>query len=325
NPVRNIEDFTDPRIRQVKITELYPNRTPDFGQAQLVTFDIAYYPTERGPYNFDARPGSVTADNRLLNPRSRWGGIMRGLDQVDFETGNVEFIEFWLQDPFLRNPGSTGGQLYFNLGNISEDILKDGKRFFENGISGANNKALEDTASVWGKVPANPLQVTSAFSNDPADRPFQDAGLDGLTNEMEREKFQAYLNALAVTFGTNSKIYQDALNDPSNDDYVNYRNSKYDQEGVGILGRYKHINNPQGNSPVASAGDEFVSAFTLYPDQEEFNRDNTLNELEEYFQYKVDLTPSMLGTAGTNFITDVRTFTPSGSTEPETWYLFRIP
>lgn len=324
NPVRAYEDFTDPRIRQVKITELYPNRTPDFGQAQLVTFDMAYYPQEKGPYNFDTRPGSVTSDNKLLNPASRWGGIMRGLDQVDFETGNVEFIEFWLQDPFLKNPGSSGGQLYFNLGNVSEDILKDGKRFFENGLSGATTTAIEDTASVWGKVPGNPLQVTSAFSNDPADRPFQDAGFDGLTNQMEQEKFQDYLNTLAATFGVNSQIYQDALNDPSNDDFVNYRSTRYDQEQTGILGRYKNINNPQGNSPVASSGDEFVSAFTLYPDQEEFNRDGTLNELEEYFQYKVDLTPAMLGVVGQNFITDVRTFIPSGG-EQESWYLFRIP
>lgn len=324
NPVRAYEDFTDPRIRQVKITEIYPNRTPDFGQAQLVTFDLAFYPREKGPYNYDARPGSVTADNRLLNPSSRWGGIMRGLDQVDFETGNVEFIEFWLQDPFLRDPGSSGGQLYFNLGNISEDVLKDGKRFFENGLSGAATTAIEDTGTVWGKVPANPLQVTAAFSNDPADRPFQDAGLDGLTNEREVEKFQDYLNELAATYGVNSQIYQDALNDPSNDDFLNYRNTRYDQSQTGILGRYKNINNPQGNSPVAASGDEFVSAFTLYPDQEEFNRDNTLNELEEYFEYRIDLTPSQLGTVGQNYITDVRTFTPSGG-EQEQWYLFRIP
>ena len=110
NPVRTFEDFTDPRIRPVNVTQIYPNRTPEFGQAQLVTFDMAYYPTDKGPYNFDSRPGSVTAGGKLLNPRSRWGGIMRGVDQVDFETGNVEFMEFWVQDPFLKNPASTGGQ-----------------------------------------------------------------------------------------------------------------------------------------------------------------------------------------------------------------------
>lgn len=324
NPVRSYEDFTDPRIRQVRVTEIYPNRTPDLGQAQLVTFDMAYYPEERGPYNFDNRAGSIAANGRLLNPRNRWGGIMRGLDQVDFETGNVEFIEFWMQDPFLKNPGSTGGELYFNLGNISEDVLRDGKRFFENGISGANTRAQEDTSTVWGKVPANPIQVTQAFSNDPADRPFQDAGFDGLIGDAERLKFAQYLDDLRAQFGANSPVYLNALNDPSTDDFRNYRDGFYDETQTKILGRYKNINSPQGNSPVATGDQQFVSAFTLYPDQEEFNRDNTLNELEEYFQYKVELRPTALDEVGENFITDVRTFTPSGGIQ-EKWYLFRIP
>jgi cell surface protein SprA len=321
NPIRGYEDFTDPRIRPVNVTQIYPNRTPDFGQAQLVTFDMAYYPTNKGPYNFDAI--NVTSEGKLLNPEKRWGGIMRGIDQVDFETGNVEFIEFWLQDPYLKNPGSNGGQLYFNLGNISEDVLKDGKRFFENGISGAVTKALEDSATRWGKVPGNPIQVTQAFSNDPADRPLQDAGFDGLDDEAERRKFQAYLSQLAANFGVNSAIYQQAIQDPANDNFRNYRDNTYDNTKTGILGRYKQINSPQGNSPVASSGSEFVSAFTLYPDQEEFNRDNTLNELEEYFEYKVDLKRNEFS-VGRNFITDSIGFTPSGGMH-ETWYLFRIP
>ncbi|RYF45284.1 MAG: cell surface protein SprA, partial [Chitinophagaceae bacterium] len=313
NPVRGYQDFTDPRTRIVEVKQLYPQRTADYGQAQLVTFDMAFYPREKGPYNFDARSGSVNGDGTLNNPQTRWGGIMRGLDQVDFETGNVEFLEFWMQDPFLKDPngGINGGQLYFNLGNISEDILKDGKRFFENGISGAVTKALEDNDTPWGKVPGNPIQVTQAFSNDPADRPLQDAGLDGLDDEAEVSKYGQYLNQLLTTFGPNSKIYQDALIDPAGDNFRNYRDATYDQGQTGILGRYKNINSPQGNSPVASGGDQFVSAFTLYPDQEEFNRDNTLNELEEYFQYKVELRNSEFQ-GGRNFITDERTITPSG-------------
>jgi cell surface protein SprA len=322
NPIDD-DLLNTPSVRQVKVTEIYPNRTPDFGQAQLVTFDMAYYPTEIGPYNFDARPGSVTADGKLLNPKTRWGGIMRGLDQVDFETGNVEFIEFWMQDPFLNNPTSTGGQLYFNLGNISEDVLKDGKRFFENGISGAVTTAAEDRNTVWGKVPANPIQVTQAFSNDPADRPLQDAGFDGLDDAAEGGKYAQYLADLAAAFGTGSLIYQQAAADPSRDNFKNYRDAVYTNRD-GILERYKNINSPQGNSPVAESNDQFVSAFTLYPDQEEFNRDNTLNELEEFFQYKVDLRTEDLDEVGKNFITDVRSFTPNGGV-PEKWYLFRIP
>ncbi|MBC7827362.1 MAG: cell surface protein SprA [Chitinophagaceae bacterium] len=320
NPIDD-DLLNEPSVRQVEVREIYPKRSTDFGQAKLVTFDMAFYPTDIGPYNFDAT--NVSASGKLLNPQKRWGGIMRGLDQVDFETGNVEFIEFWMQDPYVKNPGSTGGQLYFNLGNISEDILRDGKRFFENGISGAVTKALEDSLTEWGKVPGNPIQVTQAFSNDPADRPLQDAGFDGLDNEAERRKFQVYLDDLRNRFGVNSAIYQQALQDPSRDDFKNYRDGSFTGRD-GILQRYKNVNSPQGNSPVASSGDQFVSAFTLYPDQEEFNRDNTLNELEEYFQYKVELTPIELDEVGKNFITDIQQVRVNNGVT-ENWILFRIP
>ncbi|WP_240312795.1 cell surface protein SprA [Flavihumibacter solisilvae] len=322
NPVAGYQDYNDPRIKAILQQQLFPAKTPDYGLAQLITFDLAYYPTERGPYNFDTRAGSVSSNGRLLNPSTRWGGIMRGLDQVDFETGNVEFIEFWMQDPFLVQPNSTGGQLYFNLGNISEDVLSDGRRFFENGLPTPNIQAGVDSTTDWGRVPSNPIQVTTAFSNDPADRPFQDVGFDGLDDDAERRKFNSYLGQLAATFGTGSAAYQSALSDPSADNFKNYRDGSYDNEKADILARYKAINNPHGNSPIAESNSTLTTAFTLYPDQEDLNRDNTLNELEEYFQYKVDLTPQNL-VVGQNYITDKREFTSDGVNQK--WYLFRIP
>lgn len=331
NPVSGLglNYFGDPYIRAVNQQEIYPTKTPDFGQAQLVTFDLSFNPIERGPYNFDVNPTAfsdgVAADGKLLNPRKRWGGIMRGIDQIDFETGNVEFIEFWMLDPFLKKPGSTGGQFYINLGNISEDILKDGRRQFENGLPGADGKAPVDATSKWGQVPANPIQVTTAFSNDPADRPTQDVGFDGLTNDAENIKFQNFLTQLAAKVGISSPAYQKAELDPASDDFKNYRDGSYDKINADIIARYKDINSPHGNSPIANTGSTITTAFTLYPDQEDFNRDNTLNELEEYFQYKVELKPSELQ-VGRNYITDIRRFTPKapGAIE-EKWYLFRIP
>ncbi len=80
-------------------------------------------------------------------------------------------------------------------------------------------QAIEDTATSWGKVPANPIQVTQAFSNDPADRPLQDAGFDGLDDAAEAVKFQQYLNDLRASFGEASAIYQQALADPARDNF----------------------------------------------------------------------------------------------------------
>ncbi len=213
NPVRGYENFGDPRIASISVQQLFPQKTPEFGQAQLVTFDLAYYPTDKGPYNYDSRPGSVAANGKLLNPSQRWGGIMRAVDQAetDFETTNVQYIEFWLQNPFLTNPASTGGKLFFNLGSVSEDVLKDGRRFYENGLNTPNIPAAMDSTTVWGRAPYNPIQVTNAFSNDPSDRPYQDVGFDGLDDTGEQTKFQNYLSQLAATFGTGSVIYQNAL------------------------------------------------------------------------------------------------------------------
>ncbi len=327
NPLRNnVEELSKPETRQVFQTEIFPQRTADIGQGLLTTFDLAYYPHERGPYNFVTDNSRINANGRLLQPRKSWGGIMRNIDQTDFETSNIEFIEFWMQDPFIRKPNSKGGELYFNLGNISEDVLKDGRRFYENGLPAPSSPSLPVDETVWGKVPRNPVQVTNAFTNDPRDREFQDVGFDGLTDSAEIRKFQSYISQLQSNFGTGSSVYQGAITDPSADNFRGYRNNFYDQRGSGILERYKDINNPHGNSPLATGDDEFTNAFTLYPDQEELNRDNTLNEVEEYFQYRVDLRPNML--VGTNFITDKRNVSVTladGSRRNESWYLFRIP
>ncbi len=328
NPLRHdLNALSDPRVRMVYTNELFPQRTTNITDVQSTTFDLAYYPTDPGQYNYETSPTEITAGGKLLNPQKRWGGIMRSIDQTDFVTGNVQFIEFWMQDPFIKNPGSTGGKLFINLGDVSEDVLKDGRRFYENGLNAPTQPASVDNTSVWGKTPLNPVQVTNAFSNDPQDRPYQDVGFDGLTDDSERIVRSAYLAQIATNFGAASAFYQRATQDPSYDNYVWYRDSRYDANSVGILGRYKFYNNQQGNSPVASASAVYSSAATLYPDNEDLNRDNTLNETESYFEYEIDVKPGM-DVGLTKYITDKRVITPklaNGTTAPENWYLFRVP
>ena len=324
--------LSDPRVRQVFQKEIFPQKTTGFGESQLVTFDLAYYPTQKGPYNYESSPLNVAANGRLTNPRRNWGGLMRSIDQTDFETANIEFIEFWMQDPFFPTPDnpninlSTGGQLYFNLGNVSEDVLKDGRRFYENGLPTPNIPSPVDNSN-WGRVPNNPIQVTNAFSNDPNDRIYQDIGFDGLDDTAEVNKRSVYLNDLRTNFGANSQAYLEALADPSTDDYHYYRGDDYDAQSVRLLARYKRFNNPEGNSPISS-GTSYSSAATLYPDAEDLNRDNTLNQTEEYFQYIVDIKPPAQMQIGSNYIIDKKPVTVNlvdGTQRTETWYQFRIP
>ena len=329
NPLKdNRDELSDPQVRLVSQSEIFPQRTTDFGQNQLTTFDLAYYPNQKGPYNFDASAASIDANDNLKNPATRWGGLMRNIDQSDFETANVEFIEFWVQDPFIKTPVSptAGGKLYFNLGNISEDILKDGRRFYENGLPTPNAPAQVDETTVWGRAPLNPIQVTNAFSNDPTERQYQDVGFDGLDDAGERLKRAPYLASLGPIL--NSAALKQANADPSSDDYIHYRDASFTGSD-GILKRYKNFNNPQGNSKI-NDGSVYSSAATLYPDAEDLNRDNTMNESEEYFQYIVDIKPQTDPTMqiGTNYIVDKKVVPiklVNGNTRNETWYQFRIP
>ena len=79
---------------------------------------------------------------------------MRPINSTNFEQSNVEFIEFWLLDTFseLETQEDDLGDLYFHLGNISEDILKDGRKQFENGLPGNTGQNLV-YSTPWGKFP----------------------------------------------------------------------------------------------------------------------------------------------------------------------------
>ncbi|MBA3828372.1 MAG: cell surface protein SprA [Taibaiella sp.] len=308
-------------IRLVQQQDVFPLRSSQTLQNGLSTFDLAFYPNNRGPYNFDAT--NVNPDGTLTNPRGRWGGIMRPLDNTDFEQSNVEYIQFWVMDPFINKPNSTGGQLYFNLGDVSEDVLKDSRLSFENGIPYPKT-TLQLDSTVWGYIPKFQQQVTRAFNNDPAARITQDVGYDELDDVEETRFYGNYLTAIRGRL--NATTYQALLADPAGDNYHYYRGDDLDQAGIGILGRYKHYNNPQGNSPITSATASFSSAETTLPESEDINRDNALNEAENYYQYKVNMVPNMQ--VGTNNIVNRQVSNVkllNGTYESETWYQFKLP
>ena len=311
-------------IRLVGLQDIFPNQNINNAlQAGLATLDLGFYPQERGPYNYDAV--DIDANGRLLNPTTRWGGIQRSIEYSDFEQSNVEFIEFWMLDPFINKTTSPGGSLYINLGNVSEDVLKDSRKFFENGIPYPKNQNQLGTSN-WGNIPQLQTQVVRAFDNDPAARVVQDVGLDGLDDEEEKAKFATYLNALVGKI-TDPNALSLIQNDPSNDNYGYFRSADFDNAGTKILARYKNFNNTHGNSPVTTSAQAFSNAATNIPDAQDINRDNTLTEAEDYYQYRIELTPARMQ-VGTNYIVNKQTPNvklPNGSFETETWYQFKIP
>jgi cell surface protein SprA len=327
NPIKNYPNaatvLSDPRTRLVYTNELFPLQTTNITNTQTTTFDIAYYPQELGPYNYETSNAEINANGRFVNPSTKWGGLMRALDQTDFITNNFQYIEFWVQDPFVLNPNSSGGKLFINLGDVSEDILKDGKRLYENGLNTPNLPAAVDSSSVWGTTPLNPIQITQAFSNNPSDRVYQDVGFDGLSDSAEIIKRSSYLASIKSALSVSA--YNAIKNDPSHDDYKWYRDSSYDNAQTPILGRYKNYNGPDGNSPVVSGSSTFAPAATLYPDDEDINHDNTLNQTEQYFEYEIDLAPGMPNNPFVAQRDTIPITYVNGTTGNETWYLFRVP
>ena len=334
---RNSSDNNNPYTSQVPQVEVFPNVrvTPD-QLPNIQTLDLTYYPSERGPYNFDVPDGYVgytrgvssNGDSLVLNdPETRWGGIMRDLNTNDFQTANIEFLEFWMLSPFLDplNPVLPAddaemkeGELYINLGNISEDILRDSRLFFENGLPGPTNPDRRTDDTEWSKVPVS-QQITRAFDNDPAAREQQDVGLDGLNNEEERARFQPFLNNIRQNLNPN--IADKLELDPSNDDFRYYNAESFSGED-GVLRRYRDFNNPENNSR-ANNNTNIRQTGTNIPDAEDLNRDNTLNETESYFQYKIPIRANgrEIDIESTPYITDRR----ESESGQRVWYRFRIP
>lgn len=327
------EQMANPYVREIKMTELFPNRELQYGEANWIqTLNMSFYPTERGPYNLDA--DNIDDRGRLLNPEKRWGGMMRKIDNPNFDASNVEYIQFWLMDPFLDpdNPNTDGGDLYFNLGEISEDILKDGMKSYENGIPvDGDDQWLTETA--WGRV-SRQNSLTYAFENAADARLLQDVGLDGLPNEMEFSfpSYKEYLDKLRNRLGASvvAEMQDDPFSpfsDPAGDNYHFYRSNYYDEHRTSLLGRYKHYNGVEGNSlsPEQSDNPQYQSSRAV-PDVEDINQDNTLNEYERYFQYKVSLRPEDL-VVGRNYITDkIEQEVPTvAGNKRSVWYQFKIP
>ena len=327
----DLNQLSNHYVRAIYMRELFPLRQQQTYSTETSTvnaMNIAFYPNERGPYNFNV--ADLQADGTLANPQKHWGGMMRKLDTNDFEQANVEYIEFWMLDPFIysnQQPDARlyGGDFYINLGEISEDILRDGKKFYESGmpVDGSNSF----TYSQWGKIPTQST-VTYAFATTSGSRALQDVGFNGLTDAEEQKFYRsAYLDQIQGK--VNQAVFDSIFADPARDDYHYYRGSDWDQMQAPILYRYKFINNPQGNSPDSDSRTEsYDTSYKSTPDVEDINQDYTLNEYEKYFQYHVSIRPEDL-VVGKNYIVDKREYTPSlpngTKNETVTWYQFRIP
>tara|TARA_B100001059_G_scaffold80133_2_gene78052 strand:- start:11297 stop:18442 length:7146 start_codon:yes stop_codon:yes gene_type:complete len=311
-------------VREVLEKEVFPNRDPQYATqvSNLPIFNLSYNPSKRGPYNFDT--DNITTTGLLLNPENRWAGIMRKLETTDFELQNIEFVEFWIMDPFNEDSeNQNGGNLIMNLGNVSEDVLKDGFKSFENGLPSSEIlENIDDESSVWGRMPTT-FALTNSFDVDAESRQYQDVGLDGLRDVDERAFFDtAYIQKIETIYGVNSEAYTLANTDPSSDNYTYFLGDALDGQSASILKRYEYFSGIDGNSAIPNPT---PTMSTTIPNTEDINFDNTLNESESYYHYNIPLFPNMQ--IGDSYITDIQETTaktPTGDRSIK-WYQFKIP
>ena len=332
-------DRNDPYTRLVDQTELF-QREVELGQTELFTFDVSYYPSERGPYNFDI-PGGYSGytegirfdetlnDFRLIRPESRWGGIMRYFQNADFEAANYEFIDFWVLNPFMnrrdgeQHVNGEEGEIVFNLGNVSEDVMKDNLQFYENGLptdaTTANQFPVKETN--LGKVAIN-VPVSNGFDRESGKK--QDIGFDGLSSEEERVKFADYVATLNQEAG---RPVQSLTEDPAADDFI-FFNAPELQGEDDLLIRLKKFNNPEGNAPLTN--NEEIQSFVRgnrYPETEDMNNNRSLDQAEAFFEYrlKVRNQNGRIDTSAAGpYFKQVKVIN-TGAAEPELWYRFQIP
>lgn len=320
------DDLKNHYVRAVSPQEIFPYFDPYVGNFYESILNFAYYPAERGQYNYNNNVGEFDPNTgRLTKPAQNWAGVTTAIrTNVDFDAANIEYIEFWLMDPFINDskfgkvddgsptakPNTTGGKLIFHVGSVSEDVERDGLQAFENGLPRNGDLTSGVTSNNWGYVTTQQY-LNNAFDNSNDSRKHQDVGLDGMSNDVEKQKFASYLGLNPV-----------AIDDPSADDFHYFLGQDLDNQNATVLGRYKNINGMDGNSPVLTGASAFAASGSTIPDNEDINQDNTLSDLEEYYSYSIDLKPGQLN-VGNKYIVDK--ISPQAYNGQVTWYLFRIP
>lgn len=297
------DELSKHRVRRVELKELFDQRDVMAGTSTFInTLDMTFYPNLTGPYNVN--PNNTETEN--------WGGAMRPISVTNFIDSNVEYLEFWMMDPYADGVGGNG-DLIIQLGNVSEDILKDGKMLYENGLPHSGNDAQTSTTA-WGNQPEN-YPIIYAYETEGAARKEQDLGYNGLTDAQEAE------------YGTSNVNPVTGESDPASDNYVFFMDDRWGatNDVNSITGRYKYWQGPQGNN----SSDDLLNAYSMQPDAEDINLDYNLDQTELYDQYTVHISPSDIQNNTSNFIVATKESTvnlPNGQNNvPIKWYQFRIP
>ncbi|MGL4630953.1 MAG: cell surface protein SprA [Leadbetterella sp.] len=310
------------------INSIFPGRSLNVLQQSLPSqiLDVSFFPKEPGMYNYNP---NLTPEGYLEDHKKSFGSIMRGLTfDADFDNANIEILEFWLLDPFKDavNDGQAngnkknimGGKFKIHLGDVSEDVIPDSRFNFENGIKKDSKFSKPDTTK-WGYAPKTQF-TTDGFDTQESTRKSQDVGLDGLSNNEEQTfgHIKEYLDQVSTK--VKPEVYKKIQEDPSRDDFKFFLDTKFDENpGISLLERFKGYLGFENNAPLSeSSNSGYTQSVSNTADKEDINQDNTINEIEDYYEYELNLKPEELEVGKQNIVDKV-------NAEGADWFLFRIP
>lgn len=305
-----VDDFSNHNVREIGVNEVFDiEYHPNYF---LQIMNLYFNPNEKGAYNYDtyksSYSGGINSAVLLNNPASRWGGMQcETNDMMSYDS-----IVLWLMDPFIYD-NEIEGDLYINIGEISEDVLKDNCLSYEK-----SQKSKFESHTVWGRVLREPdsLDYSETY-------PFPDYGLDGLLSYEEKTYYDWYLNEIRLITGDN-EMYVKIAADPSNDDFKHFLDQDYDLSHAGIIERYSRFNNMELNSQSSHT---FPSSSYSTSDNEDLNENHVLDTANNYYEYHIKISKSDFS-KGLNFIDSVRQTLvklANGKQEYVKWFKICIP
>lgn len=304
NPVQRTEYRADMKyyvnpVLKVPVKEIWPERSVSSKDNTISVFSVLFDPKIRGQFNF-----SLDLENKIYNSNGEtWGGIQKAMPSYisNLVDENIEFIEFWFQISDNINTYSytrNSGEMYIDLGAISEDILPNGVLNTEKGLSAGTAPDIRDTP---GTVHPKDPNLRSFISS------IEDLGMDGLSNANEQIELKTFVDAV-VASGIPSDEKEKIKDDPSGDNF-RYSNGTYD---------FSAYNGSEGNTQSSTGNSE-----RYVEDTEDMNGSGSLDKTNSYFRYKINLSADSLSEdvvkAGKNFLVS-----RSGDNLKK-WYQVRIP
>lgn len=299
------DDFSDDYTRKIYSIEIGGKDTNTF----LYVMNIAYYPLERGTYNYDNNGSEyskgLNSSGQLNNPETRWAGIQRSITP-SFQ--KVTYIEFWMMDPFIYD-NNINGDFYIDIGDINEDFLRDNYNSDESAPCCYDDSCM--VYSVWWKASTEGIN----YINE------NDRGLDGLNDDEEKDFFSNYLSHVRKIIFSN-EVYDKFESDPSNDDFHYFLGIDYETLELSILDSYKKYNGLENNMPKDNMPGNY-----LIPDKEDMNYNGSIDTSNNYAEYHIVFNTSEFK-IGRNFIDQIvvtHINLPNSKDEMVNWYHFKIP